>query len=280
MIKKQPTVTVVTVCYNAAASIRETMKSVLMQTYPAIEYLVIDGCSSDNTMQIVHEMAPQFFAKGIQFRFFCEKDKGIYDAMNKGIRMATGKWINFMNAGDGFIDADVLTKTFDDDPEEILLYGDAIYQMNFGNLLLKPKNIDALRSRMAFCHQSVFMPTREMKAHPFADTYRIAGDYKFFYDYYNRGGKFRYLNYPISYFESEQGISSVNILESYRERAHVRSEHLSKTWKLKYSAKCLSYHFKENVKHVFPDPLVESVREWNYRRKMMRRLAKQKLSNT
>ncbi len=280
MTKNLPTVTIVTVCYNAAALIRQTMESVLIQTYPAIEYLVIDGCSSDNTMEIVAEMAPQFHEKGIQLRSFSEKDKGIYDAMNKGIRMATGKWINFMNAGDGFIDADVLMKTFEDDPEEILLYGDAIYQMNFGDLYLKPKNIDALRSRMAFCHQSVFMPTSEMKAHPFDDSFRIAGDYKSFYDYYNRGGKFRYLNFAVSYFESEQGISSVNILESYRERAYARREHLRKTWKLKYSAKYLSYHFKENLKRIFPQPLVESVREWNYRRKMMRRLAKQKLSNT
>lgn len=274
-----PKVTIVTVCYNAATSILQTMESVLNQTYPNVEYLIIDGASTDHTLEIVKGIADKFRRKGYQLHIHSEADKGIYDAMNKGIRLATGKWINFMNAGDGFCSSDVLMRTFQNDPEENLLYGDTIFQMNFGNLLLKPKSIDCLRKHMAFCHQSVFLPTSVMKASPFKLEYRIAGDYKFFYDYYNCGGSFRYLGYPIAYFESENGVSSTNILEAHKEKAHIRSEHLSLSWQIKYGFKYTGYHFKEFLKGFFPKPLVETVRHWNYQRKMHRRIYKQNLQN-
>lgn len=275
MTNNFPKVTIVTVCYNAAESIRKTMESVLMQTYPNVEYLIIDGASTDDTLSIVKSMENAFLQKGFAFRYYSEKDSGIYDAMNKGIRLATGKWINFMNAGDGFYSEDVLMRTFKDNPKENLLYGDTIFQMSFGDILLKPKNIDSLRKHMVFCHQSVFIPTQVMKDYPFGLEYRIAGDYKFFYDYYNRGGSFRYLGYTIAYFESESGLSSANSLQAHKENAQIRSEHLSYLWQLKYKFKCFSYHFKEFLKRLFPNPLVEAVRSWNYRRKMYRRIYKQ-----
>lgn len=276
---KLPTITIVTVCYNAASSIQNTMDSILNQNYPAIEYLVIDGASTDNTMELVVKMADSFKQKGIQFHYFSEKDRGIYDAMNKGIQYATGKWINFMNAGDGFYASDILMKTFQDDPEENFLYGDTIFQKAFGDILLKPQDIDRLRKHMVFCHQSVFVPTRVMKEYPFGLEYRIAGDYKFFYDYYNRGGSFRYLGYPIAYFESENGLSSSNTLQAHKEKAQIRKEHLLLTWQIKYGFKCFGYHFKECLKMIFPKGMVESVRSWNYQRKMRRHIYKQNLAD-
>lgn len=277
MTNKLPKVTIVTVCYNAADSIQKTMESVLNQNYPNIEYLIIDGASTDQTLVIIEQMKTAFTKKGIDFRCYSEKDRGIYDAMNKGIQQATGKWINFMNSGDGFYASDVLMKTFQDDPAENLLYGDTIFQMSFGDILLKPKNIDCLQKHMVFCHQSVFIPTQEMKDYPFGLQYRIAGDYKFFYDYYRRGGSFRYLGYTVAYFESENGLSSSNSLQAHKENAQIRLEHLSPVWQIKYQFKCASYHFKEFMKGFFPKPLVESVRAWNYRRKMRRRIYKQNI---
>ncbi|MEG1585340.1 MAG: glycosyltransferase family 2 protein [Bacteroidales bacterium] len=277
MTNNLPKVTIVTVCYNAAESIQKTMESVLNQTYPNVEYLIIDGASTDKTLSIVRGMEDAFIRKGVQFRYYSEKDHGIYDAMNKGIHLATGKWINFMNSGDGFCSPDILLKTFQDDPEENVLYGDTIFQMSFGDILLKPKNIDCLRKHMVFCHQSVFLPTQEMKNYPFGLKYQIAGDYKFFYDYYNRGGGFRYLGYPVAYFESENGLSSSNALQAHKENAQIRSEHLHLTWQIKYQFKCFCFHFKEMLKEIFPKEIVEAVRAWNYRRKMRRRIYKQKL---
>lgn len=275
MTNKVPKVTIVTVCYNAADSIQKTLESVLNQDYPHIEYLVIDGASTDDTLGIVKRITPAFERKGIDIRCYSEKDRGIYDAMNKGIHLATGKWINFMNSGDAFYQADVLMKTFKDNPEENVLYGDTIIQKTFGDILLKPKDIDCLRKHMVFCHQSVFLPTAVTKNYPFGLEFRIVADYKFFYDYYMRGGSFRYLGYPIAYFEGERGLSSANALKAHKEKAYVNSEHLQLTWQIKYGFKCFGYHFKETMKRTFPKPLVEGVRRWNYERIRRRRLMKQ-----
>lgn len=89
-------ITVVTVCFNAVNEIEETMMSVLNQTYDDIEYIVIDGGSTDGTVDIIKRYADRLAY------WVSEPDKGIYDAMNKGIKVATGDYINFMNAGDNF----------------------------------------------------------------------------------------------------------------------------------------------------------------------------------
>ena len=99
-------ISVVTVCYNAVSTIEETMLSVLNQTYTNIEYIIIDGGSTDGTVDIIKKYADRLAY------WISEPDKGIYDAMNKGIAVATGDYINFMNAGDLFYDYDVLQKVF------------------------------------------------------------------------------------------------------------------------------------------------------------------------
>ena len=96
MDKTQLKISVVTVCYNAVDCIEETMLSVLDQTYPNIEYIVIDGGSSDGTADVIRKYADRLAY------WVSEPDKGIYDAMNKGIVAATGDYINFMNAGDRY----------------------------------------------------------------------------------------------------------------------------------------------------------------------------------
>lgn len=95
-------ITVVTVCYNAVETIERTMLSVLGQTYPNIEYIIIDGGSTDGTVDIIKK-----YAERLAY-WVSEPDKGIFDAMNKGIANATGDYLNFMNAGDRYFSDDAL----------------------------------------------------------------------------------------------------------------------------------------------------------------------------
>ncbi|MBQ4405981.1 MAG: glycosyltransferase [Bacteroidales bacterium] len=119
-------ITIVTVCYNAASEIEKTIQSVVNQTYPEIEYIIVDGQSTDGTMDIVSKYRDKIAI------VVSEPDRGIYDAMNKGIKIATGEWINFMNAGDVFCDNNVLECIFSQEYGENIsfIYSDNWYVNN------------------------------------------------------------------------------------------------------------------------------------------------------
>ena len=95
-------ISVITICYNAEKTIERTIKSVLNQSYKNLEYIIIDGGSKDNTMKIVKRYKDKISS------VISEPDNGIYDAMNKGVRIATGEWLNMMNAGDCYTNDEVL----------------------------------------------------------------------------------------------------------------------------------------------------------------------------
>ncbi len=106
-----PKISIITVCYNAEKEIERTMISVLQQTYDNIEYIIFDGNSSDNTLKIINRIIVNYTNRDIHV--VSEPDNGIYDAMNKGIKMASGEWLNMMNAGDVFADSNVLQNVVD-----------------------------------------------------------------------------------------------------------------------------------------------------------------------
>lgn len=95
-------VTVITVCYNSGSSIEKTMNSVLNQSYDNVEYIIIDGKSKDETIEIVSGYKKRFSDRGYGFRVVSEPDQGIYDAMNKGISLASGEIIGLINSGDWY----------------------------------------------------------------------------------------------------------------------------------------------------------------------------------
>lgn len=102
--RRAPKLTVVTVCRNVATTIRRTIESVLAQTYRPLEYIVIDGASTDGTLEIVHSFGDRID------RVVSEADGGIYEAMNKGIALATGEWIHLLNADDEYGDPNALAR--------------------------------------------------------------------------------------------------------------------------------------------------------------------------
>ena len=99
-------ITIITACYNAEQTIESTLLSVLNQTYDDIEYIVIDGNSKDGTVDIIKK-----YEKRIS-KWVSEPDKGLYDALNKGVRMATGEWIGILNCGDLFCSTDTINNMF------------------------------------------------------------------------------------------------------------------------------------------------------------------------
>ena len=118
---KNPKVSIITPCYNSEKTIRRTIESVLHQTYKNIEYIIIDGKSSDHTVDIIKEYAD---AMGGKIKYVSEKDKGIYNAINKGIRMSTGKLIGIINSDD-FYELDTVQKAvenMDESPYQVI-YG-------------------------------------------------------------------------------------------------------------------------------------------------------------
>lgn len=125
------TISIITICYNAASDLEKTIKSVRAQVFNDYEYIIVDGGSKDVTSEIIKSNAD------VITKWVSEPDKGIYDAMNKGIKMATGDWVIMMNAGDIFADPDVLQNVFSHViPDNItFLYGDTLSRQKNGKLL-------------------------------------------------------------------------------------------------------------------------------------------------
>lgn len=190
-----PLISVVTICYNAKNDLEKTILSVLSQTYQDIEYIIIDGGSTDGTVDIIHKYSERLFY------WISEPDKGIYDAMNKGMDRATGSWINFMNAGDTFCDNEVIKNIFgyNDLSDYSVIYGDC-YVSKLNQLqYLKASSMKKVHVQMPFCHQSSFIRKTRLR---FSIDLKIAADYQMIYEYYRMNGisSFLYISKPISYY--------------------------------------------------------------------------------
>lgn len=217
-----PVVSIITVSYNAEAEIEKTIQSVLFQTFTDYEYVFIDGASSDRTVTIIESYRQQFAAKGISCHVTSERDSGIYDAMNKGIRQACGRWVLMLNAGDCLTDTKVLADVFSHSGlDEKIVYGDVILrQVCRGKSFYKykqPAPLETIQYEMPFCHQCVFVPRELMCHYGFDTSLKIGADYKFFSQAYTTGVDFAYLPRAISIYDLA-GVSSVNaekLLEEY-----------------------------------------------------------------
>ena len=171
-------ISVVTVVFNGGAFIEETIKSVVSQNYTNIEYIIIDGKSTDGTLDIVLRYKDKIS------RIISEKDTGLYDAMNKGLRVATGDFVLFLNCGDRFSDCGTLSEIFSgrDFSDADVVYGDTDIIDKDGNVVHSrrhrpPEKLeykDFLKG-MLVCHQSFFarrtvVPQYDLK-------YKYAADY-------------------------------------------------------------------------------------------------------
>jgi glycosyltransferase involved in cell wall biosynthesis len=192
-----PRISVVTITYNNAGELPATIQSVLAQTYPNIEYIVIDGASKDNSVEIIRSHSDRIAY------WVSERDKSRYDAMNKGASAATGEWVLFMNAGDAFHDNDVVTDMFADTHDDAdLLYGDVLrrYPKEGIERFMRAKSADALPLQMPCCHQSLFTRRTLLMHHPFMAEFPISSDHEFMLWAKNRNARFKRLDRVVSIF--------------------------------------------------------------------------------
>lgn len=198
--------TVITIAYNEENSIAETMQSVLRQDYKDLEYLVIDGASSDHTVEIANKLAEE---SGRDVKIYSEPDFGIYNAMNRGITRTSGDYVIFMNAGDSFCCDTVLS----DIEKRIRQHGKAVY---YGQAYLMRnghctgKNVTEhkrlLRGNMPI-HQSIAAPLPLLKKYYFNEEYKIRGDYDWILRCYKSGAKFVNMNFPVCRYDGS-GLSA------------------------------------------------------------------------
>lgn len=208
----RPLVSVVTVVFNDAAKVEDVIKNVTSQSYLNLEYIIIDGGSSDGTLDIIkmHEDKIDYWIS--------EKDQGIYDAMNKGVGLATGEWVNFMNAGDSFYRlttvADVVIAI---PPSADLVYGHTYYKEKEQMTLIETYDLQSLWMSMICSHQSIFVRKRLLREHPFNIGYKISSDFEFIYYCYVNGYKFIDTKIIIA-VHSVDGVSEQNIISRMLER--------------------------------------------------------------
>lgn len=176
-----PIITVVTVVFNSRRHLRQTIESVLCQSYCNVEYIVIDGGSSDGSLDIIREYEDCIDV------WISEQDTGIYNAMNKSLEYATGEWVHFLNSDDFFMDVNVLKNVAaminENSNDHVFFYGDVHLIDDSGNLVkIISSSSESLREKLPIelpiSHQGVFMSRVSLnEMNGFDEGFRIASDY-------------------------------------------------------------------------------------------------------
>ena len=199
-LSTSPLVTVVTVVYNSKENLVKTIRNVSCQDYGKIEYIVIDGGSSDGSDKVIREYNSQISA------WISEKDEGIYQAMNKGIQLASGEWICFLNAGDCFADPDTVSNVMErignlqEKPD--VVYGNTCVEKTKGKLKERIAKLPCNSHRM------------------YDESYCLSADFKFFKQCYYDKRVFVHLNFPVVIYDM-LGISNMQREKGLRENIAV-----------------------------------------------------------
>lgn len=222
MSEVKPLFSIITVTYNAASTLPPTIASVMEQTCDLYEMIVVDGASTDGTLDLLRECTHA------NLRWISEPDKGIYDAMNKGIAMAEGEYLIFLNAGDRFASAETLQLLADaamDDDFPGIIYGQTDIVDSDGRVL-GPRHLrapevltlDSFKDGMTVCHQA-FVALRKITGFYNLD-YRFSADYDWCIRCLQHSRRNHYVDETIIHYLSE-GMTTANMKASLRERFNI-----------------------------------------------------------
>jgi len=223
-----PEVSVITVCLNSSKSIEKTIRSVINQTYENLEYIVIDGGSDDGTLEILNS-----YDTCID-HWISEPDEGIYDAMNKGVELASGDYLIFMNSGDCFNDNYIVTRVMEECGKVdrnldtvSLIYGNALVineELGIGYKKKKERfNIKDFYSGQPICHQAVFFRKNLFnEVGIYNKNLKLLGDYEWFIRFFNNKKKYitRFIDIDIVRFQMD-GLSIKLFDKAFIERKKI-----------------------------------------------------------
>lgn len=249
-----PLISIVTVVFNAEAYLEDTILSIINQSYENIELIIIDGGSTDGTTDIILK-----YANSIDYAI-SEPDFGIYDAMNKGIKLSKGEWVNFMNAGDVFFSKDSVANIFEDVTESVsVIYGDLHIRYNGYSRIQRAKNPCDLWKGMQFSHQATFTRLAYHKLHLFEYKLHIVADMNFFLEAYNKKENFKRYNDIVASVLSG-GLSDSNRLKTvYSSYLVARRWNQSPRIIVYYAISLLETAVRQTFKKILPVFLVRRI---------------------
>lgn len=201
-------ITVVTPVFNAVKTIEQTIFSVINQSYDDIEYIIIDGGSTDGSVNIIKK-----YEKNIDY-WISELDAGVFDAMNKGIQKATGDYIYFLGADDAFVNINIIQEIakYLDESVDILSAPIWMVHEEYGIQQIGANNCDrsSIMAGDMIPHQGMFTKLHLMQEMPFNNRLKCCSDYEFLLKCVLKNKKIRCIDIPVAYY-SDGGISSVNV---------------------------------------------------------------------
>jgi glycosyltransferase involved in cell wall biosynthesis len=223
MIKQTPFFSIITVSFNSVSTIEQTMLSVLRQKCPDFEYIIIDGGSKDGTLEIIKRYDKIFAENNLQFTFISEPDKGIYDAMNKGLKLSSGVWIGIINSDDYYeLDTTMLIKDYiASHPDKELVHGNLRFLENENTSHVeKPNlNLSLLAQTMTVYHPTIFVSREAYKRFGNFDLkYRLCADWELVLRLFKAGIQFGYLDAVLANFRlggAGSGFKPIHIKERF-----------------------------------------------------------------
>lgn len=240
-------VSIITVSYNAEQTIEQTIKSVISQTYKNIEYIIIDGASTDLTCQIISKYQPYINT------IISEKDEGLYYAMNKGIGCAKGDIIGILNSDDTYV-KDAVSKVVEyyQKTDADVIYGNALWVEKEKELgIYKCDNIEDLWYRMAIPHPAAFVKAEVYKKYGVFNTkYKIAADYELMLRFFCKGLHFGHLDNVITYFR-RGGTSYQNLKISTEDAREIALYYISQCNRKDYYLKRIYEKYYESYLEYF-----------------------------
>ena len=217
-----PLISIITVCFNSERTIQRTFNSILNQSIKNFEYIIVDGKSSDNTINIINDYTNIFKDLGINTIVVSEKDNGIYDAMNKGIKLSNGQWLIFLNSDDWYLNNTVeIINKYINDKYDIICGGiNGIKKIN-DKYYYRPitPELTKINLSMSLLHPATIIKKSVLEKFYFDTNFKIAGDWDLLKKLFNYNYRFLLIN-DILVNYMEDGISAkTNVklrLEQYK----------------------------------------------------------------